>query len=73
VAGAVRECGGDADGRIVVEVTISGATGRVSAARTIDDTWSGTSTGACAARAVRVAKLPRFAAKDLVVRYPFDI
>jgi hypothetical protein len=73
VADLVRECGGDAGGRLVVEVRVSGATGRVRDAKTVDDQWRGTAAGACAARAVRVAKLPRFAASDLVVRYPFDI
>jgi hypothetical protein len=73
VAGLVRRCGGDAGGRLVVEIRVSGATGRVRDAKTVDGQWSGTAAGACAARAVRVAKLPRFATSDLVVRYPFDI
>jgi hypothetical protein len=73
VAGLVRRCGGEAGGRLVIEIRVSGATGRVRDAKTVDGQWSGTSAGACAARAVRVAKLPRFAANDLVVRYPFDI
>lgn len=73
VARQVRECGAGADGRLVVELRIAGATGRVRDAKTVDGQWRGTSAGACAARAVRVAVLPRFAARDLVVRYPFDI
>jgi len=73
VADLVRRCGGDVASRLVVEVRVSGATGRVRDAKTVDGQWSGTAAGACAARAVRLAKLPRFAANDLVVRYPFDI
>jgi hypothetical protein len=73
VAGLVRQCGGDAGGRLVVEIRVTGATGRVRTAKTVDSEWSGTPAGACAARAVRIAKLPRFTADDLVVRYPFEI
>jgi hypothetical protein len=73
VSAMVRKCGVAAGSRIVVELRVAGATGRVDDAKTVDPQWSGTATGACAARAVRLAKLPRFAADDLLVRYPFDI
>jgi hypothetical protein len=73
VAELVRRCGADVDGRLVVEIRVSGATGRVQDAKTVDSEWSGTAAGACAARAVRIAKLPPFTANDLVVRYPFEI
>jgi hypothetical protein len=69
----VRACGGGGGDRLVVEAVVRGETGRVESARAVDDRYVGTSVGACAARAVRVAKLPRFAYAEVRIRYPFDL
>jgi hypothetical protein len=67
------KCKGEAYERIVVQLTVSGSTGRVTSARTVDADHSGTSVGRCAARVAGLAKLPRFAKNEIVVRYPFEL
>jgi len=51
---------------------VAGATGRVVSAEPTG-VAAGTSLGQCAARAVRLAKFPRFEQERLQIRYPFDI
>ena len=70
VRAGVRACM-DRDGRVPVQVTIIGRTGRVSVAR-VDDAYFGQQPmGGCIARAVRQARFPRFSAPRLNVTYPF--
>jgi hypothetical protein len=69
----VRRCGGDPYNRLVVELTVAGATGRVISARTIDRTHAGTPIGSCAAKVVRLARFPRFQQGEVVIKYPFDL
>jgi hypothetical protein len=69
----VRRCGGEPYQRLVVELTVSGSTGRVTAARTVDRIHAGTSVGACAAQAVRLARFPKFQRDEVVIKYPFDL
>lgn len=70
---AIKRCGGEPYQRLVVEVTVSGATGRVLKARTIDATHAGTPIGVCAAQAVKLARFPKFQKDTMVIKYPFDL
>jgi predicted Zn finger-like uncharacterized protein len=72
VAGAVRRCGQGQSGTVMVNVVISGSTGRVTSA-TVSGQFSGSPVGSCAARAVRGARFPRFRQSSLSVRYPFQV
>lgn len=72
VAGRVRRCGNGRQGTVMVTVIIDGRTGRVSSANT-SGTFAGSPVGACAVRAVRGARFPRFRQSTLSVRYPFPI
>ena len=62
----MANCGRDSGGRVVVDVTIHGPTGRVSAARVTDGIDQASS--ACVVRAVSNARFPRFAAPSFSVR-----
>jgi hypothetical protein len=73
VADAVRRCAGAQGERLVVSLVVSGSTGRVIEARTVDPDHRGTAAGACASRAVLLAKFPRFLEGRLPVKYPFDL
>ncbi len=70
VAPGVKRCGGS--GRIVLKIAVAGATGRVLSAQPVSPGHSGTPIGICAARAVRLAKFPKFTQQRLVIKYPFD-
>lgn len=70
---AIRRCGGEPYQRLVVEVTVAGATGRVVGARTIDKAYAGTPVGVCAAKAVKLARFPKFQKDTVVIKYPFDL
>jgi hypothetical protein len=72
VAGRVRRCGNGQSGTVMVNVVISGATGRVTGAD-VGGSFAGTPVGSCAARAVRSARFPRFRQSSLTVRYPFQV
>jgi len=71
--GTVRRCGGEPYDRLVVELTVAGSTGRVTSARTVDAAHAGTPVGACAARAVKLARFPRFEKDQVVIKYPFEL
>ena len=72
VARVVSKCRTDKFGRLLVEVSFSGKTGGVTAARVLNDEFRGTPTEECALRAVRHARLPEFQNDKLLVKYPFD-
>lgn len=71
--GSIRACGGETYDRLVVKLTVDGTTGRVKSAQTVDSTYAGTAVGSCAARVARLAKFPRFAKNEIVVKYPFEL
>jgi predicted RNA-binding Zn-ribbon protein involved in translation (DUF1610 family) len=68
----VRNCSDGATGTITVDVTVSGPTGRVTAA-TVTGQFTGTPVGSCAARLVRSARFPQFRQPSFSFRYPFPI
>jgi hypothetical protein len=73
IQGRVRRCGNGTPGTVVVNVVISGSTGRVSSA-TVTGQFAGTAVGSCVARAVRGARFSRFRESNLTVRgYPFRV
>lgn len=72
VAPSVKKCSDGSGGRIELQISVSGATGRVLDAQPIGS-FSGTAVGICAARAVRLAKFPKFSQSNLVIKYPFDL
>ncbi len=71
VTPAVAKCG-PGSGRIVVSVTVAGATGRVLSAQPTGEAV-GTTVGLCAAKVVKLAKFPRFQQERLQIKYPFDL
>ncbi|HUT76987.1 MAG TPA: hypothetical protein VM285_04835, partial [Polyangia bacterium] len=71
VAPHVAKCG-PGSGRIVISVSVAGATGRVVSADPTGET-AGTTLGLCAARAAKLAKFPRFEQERLQIKYPFDL
>ena len=73
IAPQVGKCKSAESGKVVVQMVVSGDTGRVISSRVIDDTFRGTATGVCAARAVRSVKLPSFERDKVVIKYPFAI
>ncbi|MDD5306076.1 MAG: hypothetical protein PHU25_02030 [Deltaproteobacteria bacterium] len=73
ISSQVKACAPGQQGRIVVKVTVQGATGRVTAAEVVDPEHVGTPAGVCAARAAKLAKFPRFTDESLTIKYPFDL
>ena len=73
VAEAIRRCKADESGRLVMELVVSGTTGRVTSARAIEHEAVGTEAGQCAARVVRQLRFPEFDKSQLTIRYPFDL
>lgn len=71
VASRVKQCGQGQQGTITLKVVISPSGRVISAAPS--GSFSGTSVGACAARAVRSARFPKFSGSNLTVRYPFRL
>jgi hypothetical protein len=71
VAGRVKRCGKGKSGLVVMDVVI-GKNGRVVRA-TPTGALAGTSTGKCAARAVKRAKFPEFSGPRIGVKYPFRL
>lgn len=73
IAPKVVECGnGTEQGKIVLRVTVAGATGRVKDAEALFAPYVNTPVGRCAARAVRHAKFPQFNEAELTIKYPFE-
>jgi hypothetical protein len=71
VSAAVARCGEPGDGRVSVDVTVNGPTGRVSTVRV---GGADAETGACVDRAVRGARFPRFSDPSFTVRgFPFGL
>lgn len=73
IAPRVKACANGQTGRVLVRMTVQGATGRVSQAQVIDETFKGTAVGSCVSRAVRQAKFPKFATDKISIKYPFDL
>ncbi len=70
---AVSRCGRGASGRVTVDMTISGSTGRVRRA-SVTGQFAGTPVGSCVARTVRSTRFPRFSDDSMEIRgYPFVI
>jgi uncharacterized protein YoxC len=72
VTPSIKKCSDGNGGRIELQISVSGATGRIIDAQPIGS-YAGTTVGICAARAVRVAKFPKFSQSNLVIKYPFDL
>ena len=68
VTPAVDACFGKSHGKVRVAITVLGATGRITTAKV---TGRSGRVGSCIARAVRQARLPKFAQRKLEVSYPF--
>jgi len=73
IAPHVARCGTEENDRIVLEVWVSGATGRVTEAFVADKDHANTAVGICASKAVRLAKFPKFSGERLTVKYPFSL
>jgi hypothetical protein len=68
VTPAVNACFGKSHGTVRVAITVLGATGRVTTAKVAGRSGR---VGSCIARAVRKARLPKFAQRKLEISYPF--
>lgn len=73
IAPEVKKCNRGASGRVVIELDVAGNTGRVVSARAVDPEAVGITAARCAARAVKLAKFPRFDKSRFTVTYSFDI
>ncbi|MBN2528848.1 MAG: hypothetical protein JXR76_20830 [Deltaproteobacteria bacterium] len=69
----MKSCRSDKAGKLVVQLVVSGATGKVMSSQVIDETFRGTATGLCVARAVQSARLPIFQKEQLTIKYPFEL
>jgi len=72
VRAAVAACAAGRGGVVTVRVTFAGSTGRVTTA-VIEGAFAGTAEGSCMARAIRAARVPRFAQPTASVSFPFQI
>lgn len=73
LAPKVAKCQMGTSGRMVMRLSVSGASGRVVSAKILDPVFSGTSTGRCAIRAARHVRLPGFTQRRLDITYPFEL
>jgi hypothetical protein len=72
VRGAVATCAAGRGGVVTVRVTFAGSSGRVTTA-VIEGAFAGTAEGSCMARAIRAARVPRFAQPTASVSFPFQL
>ena len=70
VKGAVSACAQGQTGVAFVNVSVAGATGRVTSAEVSGITGPA---GSCIAKAVRSANFPKFQSKVFKVKYPFKL
>jgi hypothetical protein len=70
VTGAVQQCGQGQSGRLVAQMVIDGASGRVTSVTPTGE-LAGTPVASCVARALRGARFPRFRDSAMTVTYPF--
>lgn len=73
VAPMVQSCPREISGKMVVQMVVSGASGKVVSSEVIDSTFRGTATGLCAVRAVQRVKLPAFKKEKIIIKYPFAL
>ena len=73
VSGAVKSCKQGAGGTAIVDVVFSGKTGRVSNAKVSSGPFKGTPVGACVAKAVKRARVPRFKQPSFKVTFPYRL
>jgi hypothetical protein len=73
VAPMVQSCPRDVSGKMIVQMVVSGASGKVVSSEVIDSTFKGTATGLCAVRAVQRVKLPAFKKEKIIIKYPFAL
>ncbi len=69
----VLKCKGTLSGRVVVEIVVSGVTGRVTSSKAIDQVEVGGTVGRCVAHTVEVAKFPPFERDQLKIKYPYNL
>ncbi|MBN2718514.1 MAG: hypothetical protein JXX14_21905 [Deltaproteobacteria bacterium] len=69
----IESCRFDTSGKLILKMTVSGASGKIISSEVIDDTFRGTSTARCAVHAVQKAKLPVFQKSHIIIKYPFKI
>jgi hypothetical protein len=72
VRSAVAACAAGRGGVVTVRVTFAGSSGRVTTA-VVEGAFAGTPEGSCMARAIRAARVPRFAQPTSSVSFPFQI
>jgi hypothetical protein len=73
VAPLVQNCGRESSGKMVVQMVVSGASGKVVASEIIDDTFRDTVAGRCAVRAIQRVQFPEFKRDRIIIRYPFAL
>jgi hypothetical protein len=72
VRDAVATCAAGRGGVVTVRATFAGSSGRVTTA-VIEGAFAGTAEGSCMARAIRAARVPRFAQPTASVSFPFQL
>lgn len=73
LAPQVKRCGTGKPGRIVMDIVVSGSTGRVLDATPKSKEYQGTPTGICASRAMKLAKFPKSELVRQHVEHTFDL
>jgi len=73
LAPQVKRCSNGMTGRIVMDIVVSGSTGRVLDATPKTKEHVGTPTGICASRAMKLAKFPKSKLARQHVEYTFDL
>ena len=73
IAPQVSKCALGGEGKLILKVEVSGATGRVVQASAVNAPYANSSVGFCAARAVRFAKFPKFDQDSVTIKYPFNL
>lgn len=72
VVPAVKRCGTGTEGPLRLKIAVSGKTGRVMSAVPVDGSpYNGTPLALCAARAVTLAKFPKFDGGKMIFDYAF--
>jgi hypothetical protein len=73
IAPYVRNCKLDRSGKLLVELVVSGNTGKVISTEAVDAAFADSATERCISKVVKSVVLPVFQKETITIRYPFDL
>lgn len=73
IAPYVRNCKLDRSGRLLVELVVSGSTGKVISTEAVDAAFADSAIELCVSKVVKSVVLPVFKKETITIRYPFDL